>query len=313
MLVIQRRKHLGMSSALGIKRELEQLDIPTHVVVSGVDSAYPTAIQHTDKVLRWGCRASLTDFGINGPVVVMNQANAIKRVNSKAGFLMELEQNERGLSPHTIASHSRSGLMAEARRLPSGVEYILRPPVHAQGRHVYKFSTLPEIEDVLNRKPRTFLHGGYIRPFIDKVKELRVYVVNGKVSVIANKTPANPEAIAWNVAQGGHFENVRWDDWHLGACELAIKVWKHTGLDISGIDIMIDRDDRAWLIEANSAPSLPFNSDGTNTIRHRNIAKAIAFRYNGGAFDLSGEGHQYDGWRRWIHPATWDNHALNNS
>lgn len=312
MLVIQRRKHLGRSSALGLKTELEQLGIRTEVVVLNTGTPQPDVSGYTH-LLRWGSTASLTDTMPHLPDRVYNKSDYISLVNNKSRFLLMLQQERLDISPHCVIlppvndQHLMS-FGSYIEQLPRQ-EYILRPHKHAQGRHTYKFTDLDSLKDILRRKPKTFREGGYIRPFIDKVKEMRVYVVNGKVAVVANKTPADPNAIAWNVAQGGRFDNLRWGDWHLGACEVAIKAWSKTGLDITGVDVMIDRDDRAWFIEANSAPSLPFNSDGSTTVRHKAIAKAIAYRYNGGDYDLSGMGEQYEGWRRYIHPAVWANHA----
>lgn len=322
MLLILRRQHLGRSSAVGLNQVLTTLGVPVFDMRNDEEYRGDTLPTH---VLRWGCTSSITDIrGLDDcpTVPVLNKASSIHIVNNKSDFLNKLNMTLPHASPAPTILPARVSRRWEHGRLHIGQfplmlngegPFILRPHRHAQGRHVYKFSTMAELRSILRRKPRTFHDGGYIRPFIDKVKEVRVYVVNGKVVTVANKTPSDPSAIAWNVAQGGRFDVVRWDEWPVDACHLAIKVWRETGLDISGVDMMIDRDGRPWLIEANSAPSLPFNEDGTTTYRHECLAKGIAARYNGGAFDL-GEHPNYDqtNWRSVIHPAIWSNH-VNNS
>jgi len=138
---------------------------------------------------------------------------------------------------------------------------------------------------------------------VQKKAEYRVYVVNGRVVNVAQKTPGNPSDVAWNVAQGGRFDNLRWGDWPMKVVNLACRVFPHTGLNITGIDIMVDHDDEAWFIEANSAPSLPFNSDGSTTYRQQCVAKAIHYTLTVNKDMMDAETDR--GWRGYVHPAIW--------
>ena len=64
---------------------------------------------------------------------------------------------------------------------------------------------------------------------------------------------------------------------------------------------MVDHDDKPWFIEANSAPSLPFNSDGSHTYRQECIAKAIHYTLTENKETLDVQKEQ--GWRGYVHPA----------
>ena len=130
-----------------------------------------------------------------------------------------------------------------------------------------------------------------------------MYVMNGRVVNVAQKTPANPADVAWNVNQGGRFDNVRFGDWPLKVCDLACRVFKHTGLTMSGIDIMVDQEDEPWFIEANSAPSLPYNSDGSHTYRQKCVAKGLHYTLTESADQM--ETDTTTGWRGYVHPAVW--------
>jgi hypothetical protein len=66
---------------------------------------------------------------------------------------------------------------------------------------------------------------------------------------------------------------------------------------------MVDHDDNAWFIEANSAPSLPFNSDGSTTHRQQCVAKGIHYMLTVSNEMLTPT--QDEGWRGYIHPAIW--------
>ena len=126
-------------------------------------------------------------------------------------------------------------------------------------------------------------------------------MLNGKVVNVSKKTPGNPDDVAWNVAQGGRFDNVRWGEWPMNVVNLALRVYQETGLNLSGIDIMTDQEGEAWFIEANSAPSLPYNSDGSHTYRQKCVAKGLAYTLleNPEVFPYQ-EGETY---RDVIHPA----------
>ena len=60
----------------------------------------------------------------------------------------------------------------------------------------------------------------YISKYIPKTAEYRVCFIQGISCMDCKKDSQNPEAIdLWNVAQGGKFENVRWNDWPINVIE----------------------------------------------------------------------------------------------
>ena len=161
---------------------------------------------------------------------------------------------------------------------------------------------MQELLNVVSSKPRVFSQGWYASELIDKVAEYRVYVVSGKVVTVAEKTPDDRTQVAWNVAQGGRFDVVNWGSWPMNVCEVALKAFNLVpDLDFSGVDVMVDRDGRAYVIELNSAPSLPLLSDGSVSYRQKCMAKAFKYISEHGKEKLPCEG--YNSWRSVIHPA----------
>lgn len=128
--------------------------------------------------------------------------------------------------------------------------------------------------------------------------------MSGRIITVAQKTPEDPSAVAWNVAQGGRFDVVRWDSWPLEACRVALEAFALSGLDFSGVDVMMDAEGRAYVIELNSAPSLPFLSDGSISYRQKCMAKGFMYIAEHGKehFDMP---EQYNNWRDVIHPTIW--------
>lgn len=147
--------------------------------------------------------------------------------------------------------------------------------------------------------------GWYLSKFIDKHKEYRVYVFNGRVLTVAEKIPHDRNRVAWNVAQGGEFRVVRFDDWHLPSIQASVECMRNTGLDFGGVDVIVTQDGTPYVIEINSAPSLPFLSDGSISYRQQCMAKAFAYEYermvpyNQRWLEPAG----YNNWREVLHPA----------
>lgn len=179
---------------------------------------------------------------------------------------------------------------------------VLRPTTHAQGRNLYVVDDMEALSEVVCQNPRVFSRGWYASELIDKVAEYRVYVVSGRVATVAKKTPDDPTAVAWNVAQGGRFDVVRWGSWPLEVIRVALEAFKYSGLDFSGVDVMVDSAGRPYVIELNSAPSLPLLSDGSISYRQKCMAKCFKYILDNGKehFDPI---TNYNSWSGVIHPA----------
>lgn len=167
------------------------------------------------------------------------------------------------------------------------------------------------VERVLRKYARVLGDGWYMRPRINKTAEYRVYVMCGKVVHVARKTPGDPNKTAWNVARGGRFDPVNWDNWPLDVCDRAIRAFNQSSLHFGGVDMMVDEDGTPYFIEINTAPSLPLTSEGGHTSRHMAMAKGFLWHAERGLDRIPD--NEYEGWRKYIHPAVWDNHAENSA
>ena len=169
-------------------------------------------------------------------------------------------------------------------------EWIARPATHSRGRNLF-VSSLTDCQQWI----RNNFGIGYCSVKIDKVAEYRVFVCQNRVVWIAQKTPANPNDVAWNVARGGRFDNVRWGEWPIEVIKAAMKAAKVSGTDFCGVDVMVDRHGKPYVLEVNSAPSQ------TSPYRQSCVAKAFDYIINNGKqplSDVSGDRYQ-----DYIHPA----------
>lgn len=268
MNYILRRRRLGRTSC----REIARLST-TGIQCIRNDAPQPEA----NIVFRWGCTTN-----VNATTIV-NTAEAIHRVNDKRAFRLLLDEHE--LCPATWGD-----LETFYEQANDMDRWIVRPERHAQGRDVILCNSRIEVEIACSRFPSY-----YISTYVEKEAEYRVCVVQGRVAWVANKIPDNPEAIAWNVARGGRFENVRWDAWPLKAVRIAVEAFNLSGLDFGGVDIMTRGND-AYVLEINSAPSL------TSPYRQEATAKCFDWIVNNGKAPIP-VSTERGGWRKWAHPS----------
>jgi len=97
------------------------------------------------------------------------------------------------------------------------------------------------------------------------------------INLLEKPKPANG-AVAWNRALNHEmFENVRWDDYNVNVVKEALKACQALKADFSGVDVILDGNGKAYVLECNSAPTL--NSSEYSCTRY---AKAfnLMFRSN---------------------------------
>ena len=274
-LVILRRRKLGMSSAKGIAEKSK-----TGIRWTRNDFPEPRLPRADEVVVRWGCTSSVP--GNN----VINTSAAIHEVNDKAAFRVMLDDNE--LCPPTwLSPHDPNLKQAD---IEEGL--VIRPVHHSRGRDLHVAHNREELMAAWAKVSGA----GYISTLIKKAHEYRVCVVQGRVAWVAEKTPGNPEDVAWNVARGGRFDNVRFDNWPLKAVRVAVEAFELSSLDFGGVDVMTDEDGHAYVIEINSAPSL------TSDYRQECMAKCFDYIAEHGKARIPRVERRGD-WKKFIHPA----------
>jgi len=233
-----------------------------------------------DLYIRWGCTSTVPAKN------VLNTAAAIHEVNDKAKFRVVLDEAE--LCPPTW--QSIFDVPQEEVRL--GV--VFRPAVHSRGRHIYRCFSMLQLQECKYKHP-----DHYVSKFVDKVAEYRVCVVQGRAVWVAKKTPDDVNDLAWNVAKGGRFDNVRWDDWPLKAVKKSIEAFNLSNLDFGGVDVMVDKGGECYVVEINSAPSL------TSPYRQECMAKAFDWIVLHGKKRIPLV-EEKGGYSKFIHPAVCD-------
>jgi glutathione synthase/RimK-type ligase-like ATP-grasp enzyme len=145
----------------------------------------------------------------------------------------------------------------------------------------------------------------YAQVLINKTAEYRVFLTQGKVVWVAEKIPHDPSAIVWNIHnETSVFKNVPWGSWPLDVCQAAITAFKASGLDFGAVDICTD-EHRPYVLEINSAPSLPFLSDGSISYRQECTMKSFGYILDNDNKDWIDSPDEVNNWRDIVHPAIW--------
>lgn len=246
--IILRRRKLGRTSC----REVAAMSKQNIEVVRN-DADIPPALV----VFRWGTTSNVPKAA--GQLIVNSAASIHWCANKKQGRFDLQAAGVPVPESWTVQDFMRGG-MGEG-------EFVLRRATHAQGKDLWH-GTYDDIRRAIDRNQ---VHDGYVSRLIKKVAEYRVFVCQGRVVWVAKKTPGNPDAVAWNVAQGGHFDNVRWGDWPMLVVQAAILAAIRSGTDFCGVDVMADAKGHPYVLEVNSAPSQ------TSPYRQQCVAKAFDY------------------------------------
>lgn len=282
--IILRRRKLGRGSTKGIR---EQAQEPIAVLRSWVPEDFQHGMPGLRYVFRWGCTSTLT---LPGDFSVVNTAAAIHWCSNKRQGRLDMQ--EAGVPvPKTW------GTWMEFVSDNPDQQVVIRPAAHAQGRNLFVFNGRDRNLASKCTEFGTF----YISALIQKAAEYRVFVCQNRAVWVAKKTPGNPDQVAWNVAQGGRFDNVRWGDWPLAVIKAALaaaKVGAAKGLTFCGVDVMVDAEGNPYVLEVNSAPSQ------TSEYRQRCVAKAFDYIIEHGKsnFDDVPDGPRRT-YKSYIHPA----------
>lgn len=129
---------------------------------------------------------------------------------------------------------------------------VIRPRRHHAGSRFFVCKTAAEIERAITRCGP----GWYASELINKAREFRVFVLQGRVIRISEKFAGNPADVAWNVAVGGHTKGVTKRHWPIEVAKAALKAARVMSLDWTAVDLSIDTAGKVWVFEANTAPGL---------------------------------------------------------
>lgn len=277
-----RRQGLGLDS---IRNVISKMEVNASIHRVDMPNNSYRIPQH-DLAINWG-NTNLRISGINPMQLpnLVNNSSAVHRVSNKGDFRKKLADN--GLAMFTTKDRNEA-----LRALQSGKKLIIRPYSHFGGSNTLLVTDQSTLDAAIMRCGS----GWYASEYIPKLKEFRVFVANGRAVYVVEKIVPDINAIAWNVAQGGRFENVRFDEWNLRVVKASIEAFNLTELDFGAVDVIVDGANNPYVLEINTAPAL------TSEYWFTCVAKVFDYIANNGKSRIPLITER-GGWRKFIHPA----------
>lgn len=202
----------------------------------------PPAPAYTPNVLvRWGSRREgRADIEINTAAAV--------------GLARDKKESRRRLGTIAPTTWFRSAEI----RLPC----VIRPRRHHAGRKFFVCRTTTEVDRAIARCGP----GWYATELIDKAHEYRVFILQDRVIRMSEKTAPDDNGIAWNVGVGASATGMARKNWPLPVLNAALKAARALSLDWTAVDVVVDKQGRVTVLEANTAPGLASGSKALDQI-----------------------------------------------
>lgn len=281
---VLRRKGVG----LGLSG-LEELST-TGLKLLSTENGQDNLPWDTKYVFRWGSTATIPGQG-----KVINSAKAIHWAFDKKNSRKEMA--DAGLAPKTWTYFGDFLDQNSYGDMGSTGSVIVRPASHKRSENLFYCETPRQIFENIHYRS-CMNEGYYISEYIKKDRELRVWIVSGRVIAVCEKLPIMKEAISWGCVTQGTFKYIPWDEWPLFATQTALEAFSLSGLDFGAVDVMIASaglpEPKAYVLEINTAPEVtPYYL--------KCLTKAFDYIVTNGPDHIPYV--KNDNWRGMIHPA----------
>lgn len=227
-------------------------------------------------VFRWGCTADVLQRQ-----KVVNKIDAIHTTTDKGGFRKMM--TDAGIAPKTWTK-------LETFRKEPLFPVLVRPIFHERSNEIYKCDDAFDVADAFKKINGEY----YISEFIPKTNEYRLFICNGRVVWGIEKTPKDKKAVSWGCVQDGDFEYLGWEEWPVEVVKVAIEAMKMSGLNFGAVDVITDKNGKAYVLEINTAPYL-------TAYYAKAIGKVFKWIVENTRDNLPVK--EFKNWRDYIHPA----------
>lgn len=145
-----------------------------------------------------------------------------------------------------------------------GLPLIAKEINSHRGKGIFLLKDKADFAKVLATDPQNqFL----FQKFLTTKREYRLLVLGEKVAVWERKIPTAPGEFRSNVALGAREEFLAIEDLPQPMAAIAIEAAKALDYQIAGVDILVDQQEKLWLLEVNRGPGLTHDDPASPEVK----------------------------------------------
>lgn len=149
-----------------------------------------------------------------------------------------------------------------------GLPVVVKDLYSQRGRGVFLITRKEDITDLIAKYPNTKF---MFQKFVNKKEEFRVLVLGNGVGCYERKTSVDIAEFRNNVSLGATEEFLDEKTIPEEIKNLSVRSANILKIEIAGVDVVIDVNDKLWLLEVNRGPGLTY--DDPKSPEMENIAK----------------------------------------
>lgn len=138
-----------------------------------------------------------------------------------------------------------------------GLPIVAKDLFSQRGRGVFLIKEKKDFGELLARFPvKKFL----FQKFINKKEEFRVLVLDDKIGSYERKTSLDPNEFRNNVSLGAKEDFMEICEISEEVKDISIKSAKTLKIEVAGVDVTVDVNNKIWVLEVNRGPGFTYKS-----------------------------------------------------
>lgn len=127
-----------------------------------------------------------------------------------------------------------------------------------RGESVFLIKEREDLKSLVDNNPKKDF---FFQKFLPSDEEYRVLVMGGKPGAFERKIRTDPKEFRSNAALGAREVFMDVKEIPPQMREISLKAAKALDLDIAGVDLIVDKQNGLWLLEANRGPGITYYED----------------------------------------------------
>lgn len=195
-------------------------------------------------IIGWGARCKRQDEYAYEQMRFVNKVSAINRASNKLRAFEIFRENGIRIPEIRKTTESARELFAHGQNI-----VLARSKIHRAGN---------DIVVVTSSELLQYVYADFFVQYIESVKEYRVHVYRNKIIRVGEKIPVAPikSTIIKSRPNGWHIEYLPRGNRPISLLNDARIAVSSLGLDFGVVDMIIDSDRRAFVLEVNTGPGL---------------------------------------------------------